>query len=90
MGAKYIANRLTLSNKAVTIYASPKVGHALHEVTKNLNLYEGVQLIKVLEAVYAQGKKDGARTAFEALSEKVKEAEKLVPHKNPGKPKKAK
>jgi hypothetical protein len=39
--------------------------------------------------VYLQGKKDGARTAFDATVEKINEAKKLVPHKNPGKPRKA-
>ncbi|QPC31691.1 hypothetical protein IS481_00445 [Caldimonas thermodepolymerans] len=55
-----------------------------------MTLYHGVRLSQVLEAVYTQGKKDGARTAFEELDKKIREVHKAVPHKNPGKPKKTK
>ncbi len=53
-----------------------------------MTLYQGVKLSEILEAIYEQGKKDGARTAFETLKAKTREAENLVPHRNPGQPKK--
>ena len=55
-----------------------------------MTLYNGVKLSQLFEAVYVQGRKDGARYAFDTVSEKMNEAEKLVPHKNPGQPKKKK
>ena len=88
MVARYVANPIKLGNHTVKVYASPKVGHALNAVTKDMTFYQGVKLLQLLEAVYEQGKKDGARNAFDTLQEKVLEAEKLVPHKNPGKPRK--
>ncbi len=89
MAARYIANNIQLVAQTVTVYASPKVSHALDVVTKDMTLYEGVKLVQLLEAIYLQGKKDGARAAFETVNTKFLEAGKLVPHKNPGQPKKA-
>jgi hypothetical protein len=54
----------------------------------NASLYEGVKLAQILEAVYLQGKKDGAREAFEELDTSVAEAKSLVPHQRPGRPRK--
>ena len=88
MAARSVANKINLVKQIVTVYASPKIGQALNDLIKNLSVYEGVKLAQCLEAMYDQGKKDGARVAFEVLEEKVIEAEKQVPHKNPGKPKK--
>ena len=90
MTARNKANKIQLPNEVVTVYATPRVSEALKEVVKDLNLYQGVKLAQLFEAIYIQGKKDGARSAFDAISEKVGEAQKLVPHKNPGKPKKRK
>ena len=90
MAAKYKKNLIPLRSQTVTVSASPKVSAAFNAVAADMNLFQGVKLGQLLEAVYEQGKKDGARTAFEVLSAKVKEAEKLVPHRSPGKPKKIK
>ncbi len=90
MTARNIANKIQLPSEVVTVYATPRVSDALKEVVKDLTLYQGVKLAQLFEAVYTQGKKDGARTAFDTISQKVVEAQKLVPHKNPGKPKKRK
>ena len=83
-------NLIPIQNGAVAVYASPRISKALDEVTEDMTLYHGVRFTQILEAVYTQGKKDGARSAFEELDKKVKEAQKAIPHKNPGKPKKAK
>jgi hypothetical protein len=84
------ANKIHLPNEVVTIYATPRISDALKEVVRDLTLYQGVKLEQLFEAVYNQGKKDGARMAFDTVSEKFYEAQKAVPHKNPGKPKKKK
>jgi len=74
----------------VSIYASPKISKALSEITEEMDLYHGVRLNQIFEAVYTQGKKDGARDAFLELETKMKEAQKAIPHRNPGQPKKPK
>lgn len=48
------------TGQVIAVYASGKVGRALDEVTDDLNLYTGVRLYEVLEAVYMQGLRDGA------------------------------
>ena len=88
MGARSVANKIKLLSHEVTVYASPRIGNALNELVSNLTIFEGVKLSQLMEALYEQGRKDGARAAFEVLESKVLEAERLVPHKNPGKPKK--
>jgi hypothetical protein len=78
-----------------TIYASHRMADALHEITANSTVYEGVRLAQILETVYTQGKKDGARTVFEQWEKSAKQWEKnlvetkhKIPHKKPGRPKK--
>ena len=83
-------NIIPMGEKSVAVYASPKVQKALNEVTEDMTLYHGVRLSQVLEAVYSQGKKDGARDVFTDLEKRVKEAQKAIPHRNPGQPKKPK
>lgn len=86
MTARYKKNIVPLGEKNVTVYASPRISAAIESLTEDMNLYQGVRFAQVLEAMYEQGKKDGARNAFRALEEKMREAETLVPHRNPGKP----
>jgi hypothetical protein len=88
MAAKYKKNLIPMGGETVAVYATPKISSAFAGVTEDMTVYQGVKLVQILEAIYEQGKKDGARLAFEKLGEKIKEAEKLVPHRNPGKPKK--
>lgn len=91
MAARYSITTVPLKGKkAVKVYASPKVGDALREVSKDMTLYEGVRLSEVLEAVYAQGKKDGARDAFEGLDRSLADVKKGIPHRTPGRPRKKK
>ncbi len=49
-------------------------------------VYQGVRLSQILETVYVQGKKDGARSDFEA----VDGVKSQVAHRNPGQPRKRK
>jgi hypothetical protein len=51
-----------------------------------MDVYKGVRLAQLLEAVYQQGKKDGApavRDSFDAMM-------KTIPHLNPGQPRRKK
>jgi len=81
-------NNVTLHKKTVAVYASPKISAAIETIIGEMPLYEGVKIIQVMEALYDQGAKDGARNALESITAKVKEVEKSIPHRNPGKPKK--
>ncbi len=85
-----VNNKIPVGDKNISVYASPRITKALEEVTADMNLYHGVRFAQILEAVYTQGQKDGARSAFEELDKKVKEAQKAIPHRNPGQPKKPK
>lgn len=73
-----------LRNTNVPVYFGTRVAQALREVTVDMNLYKGVRLGQLLEAVYLQGKKDGARHVKESFEGMMKK----IPHQNPGKPKK--
>lgn len=91
MAAKYKKNLIPLArDRKVAVYASPRISAALDTVTEDMTLYQGVRFVQILEAVYEQGKKDGARAAFDELHAKVREAESAIPHRNPGKPRKRK
>lgn len=74
----------------VRIYFSPKVSNALLEVTEDMTVYKGVRLGTLLEAAYSQGRKDGARQVFEEAEKSQQALRKLIPHQNPGRPKKKK
>jgi hypothetical protein len=73
-----------LSDGTVTVYAGVRVGNALEELTEDMTLYHGVRLAQVIEAVYAQGIRDGRRQVVEAIG-KVTESTEL-PYRNPGRP----
>jgi hypothetical protein len=75
-----------IANGAVPVYAGVRVAHALQEVTADMDVYKGVRLGQLLEAVYLQGKKDGARNVRESFESMMKS----IPHLNPGQPKKKK
>lgn len=83
---RYVKTAITLSNSIVPVYSGVHVAHALSEVTEDMNLYKGVRLAELLEAVYNQGKKDGARTVRDSFEHMMKK----IPHQNPGQPKKKK
>ncbi|WP_110603199.1 hypothetical protein [Salinicola lusitanus] len=88
MAAKYQKNVIPLGpNKSVEIFATPKVSEAFEQVTEDMTLVKGVKLAQVIEAAYNQGKKDGARETFEAITTGLDDAKRAIPHKNPGKPK---
>lgn len=87
---RIIKNVIPLASQDVAVYVSPKVSQALSEVTEDMTLYHGVRLSQLLEAVYIQGQKDGARNAIVNIQEKLSNTIDEIPHRNPGKPKKSK
>ena len=85
MAKGYVRTVVSLTgNKKIPLYAGKRVSDALSELSADMNLYHGVRLSQVLEAVYEQGKKDGARGVFDT----VDGLKKTIPHRNPGQPKK--
>lgn len=87
-GYRTITLDLPASETQVPVRASARVADALAEVSADMSLYHGVKLLQVLEAVYAQGQKDGARTAFETIDARMLEAKEAVPHRSVGRPRK--
>jgi hypothetical protein len=84
--ARYRLIKVPTKSEDISVYASPRVGHALEEIRAKNDLYEGVRLLQVLEAVYTQGKKDGARDAINDLDKRIAETKKAIAHRNPGRP----
>jgi hypothetical protein len=85
----YRTIKLELSRKTTaSVYTGPKTAGALKTMIAKSSLYDGVKLAQILEAVYVQGKKDGAREAFEQLDASVTAAKRVIPHQKPGRPRK--
>jgi sulfate adenylyltransferase subunit 1 (EFTu-like GTPase family) len=85
-GYRTITLELPKTKTTVPIRASPLIGDALDEISAEMSLYHGVRLLQVLEAVYTQGTKDGARTAFAAIDASTATAKAAVPHRSVGRP----
>lgn len=83
----YRTIRMPVKQEQVAIYTSPRAADALEEMISKATLYEGVRLTQVMEAVYLQGKKDGAKQVFDEIDTRVKTA---IPHRRPGQPRKRK
>jgi hypothetical protein len=75
-----------LPSGEITLYVGSKVRCALEEVMKDMDVYHGVRLTEVMEAVYEQGQKDGRRE----IIEKVEGIKKGVNYLPPGRPRKKK
>jgi hypothetical protein len=59
---RYVKINISLvGTERIPVYAGKAVRDALLEISSDMTLYHGVRLATVLAAVYAQGKKDGAR-----------------------------
>ena len=80
---RYIRTTIPLSTQKITVYASPRFAELFREVSYNMDIFKGVKLSQLLEYVYEQGKKDGARVVFAQLD--VLKGK--IPHRNPGQPK---
>ena len=84
--ARYIGVPIPLRKDQITVYASSRIAEAFQQVAMDMTLFKAVKLSQLLEAVYLQGKKDGARSAFETVDTHFEQAKKMIPHKNPGRP----
>ena len=88
MSAKYVKS--VIPGKDIAIYAGARVTVAL-KLINEMDVFAGVKMIDLMEAVYEQGKKDGAADAFAAIQvaskKAMSKATKSIPHKNPGRPK---
>ncbi|HWR35884.1 MAG TPA: hypothetical protein VN622_08465 [Clostridia bacterium] len=83
--AKWNKVTLDMPNRQLALYTGAKVQHALQEVTMNMDVYQGVRLGEVLEAVYQQGLKDGRREIIEQFEQNITKKVKYLP---PGQPRK--
>ena len=81
---RVVKTLVPLPKGSVPVYFGTRIAQALEEVTVDLTLYKGVRLGELLQAVYEQGKKDGARQVKDSFDHMMKQ----IPHKNPGQPKK--
>jgi hypothetical protein len=69
----------------VAVRMSARRADALERIVGDMPLYDGIKVLDIMEAVYTQGRKDGARSVFEEI-DVVKKA---IPHRAPGRPKKS-
>ncbi len=76
---------IQLANGTIKVYAGKKISEAL-ETIDSLGLYKGVRMIQLVEAVYQQGHKDGAKAVFDARRQSDALLEKSIPHRPPGRP----
>lgn len=72
--------------KGVPVRMSPARADALERIIKDMSLYDGVKLWDIMEAIYVQGRKDGAKAVFDRVDDVKKE----IPHRVPGRPRKRK
>lgn len=83
--AKYKKLDVELPNETLTLYAGKKVRDAIIEVTTDMNVYKGVRLGQVMEAVYQQGLKDGRKEIIEQFQDEIRDKANYLP---PGRPRK--
>jgi hypothetical protein len=72
----------------VAIRTSARRADALEKIIGEMTLFDGVKLYDIMESIYLQGRKDGARAAFEAIDKNVAAVKKEIPHRPPGRPRK--
>lgn len=84
--AKKRRTNIQLLNTTIAVYSGKGVGDALAALTANMKVYEGIKLSQILDAVYQQGKKDGAREVVEGFEKMASK----ISYRNPGQPKKRK
>ena len=84
----YRTVKVKLTGSELSLRGSDKLMGAVEHITSDMTLYQGVKFAQILEAVYNQGQKDGARAAFGEIEKGTKAAMKAIPHQNPGRPRK--
>ena len=75
-----------LTSTIAVLSSFKRLTEAVIELTRDMKLYHGVKLSQIAEAVYKQGRKDGAREVFEQMDG----LKARIPYRNPGHPKKRK
>jgi sulfate adenylyltransferase subunit 1 (EFTu-like GTPase family) len=80
---------VTKEAEAAPIRMSPRRADAFEKMISEMSMYDGVKLMDVMEAVYVQGRKDGARTVFERIDLNVVEAKRSIPFRGPGRPRRS-
>lgn len=78
--------KVPLGKSGINLYTGSKIAEAVAGFLNEASLYDGVKRLQLLEAIYNQGRKDGAASAFTAAWAGMKQAERAVPHRNPGRP----
>jgi hypothetical protein len=73
----------------VPLFTNAGVATTIRRLMDQATVFEGVKLLQAFEAIYNQGRKDGARATFERLDTSLQEVKQLIPHKNPGRVKKS-
>lgn len=82
--------KVNIGKSELVLYGGAKLISAINDIINKASLYEGVKLSQIMEAIYIQGRKDGARDAFDSIDRGIIESKKLIPHNRPGRPKKKK
>jgi hypothetical protein len=76
---------IRLLDTTISIYSnSQKLANALAEISADMTVYHGAKLSQIMEAIYVQGKKDGARE----MAGSIEVAMEKISYRNPGQPKK--
>ena len=83
--AKYKKLDIGLHKRTLTLYTGQKVHDAISELTRDMNLYNGVRLVQGMEAFYEQGMKDGRKEIIDQFDGKIRDKSNYLP---PGRPKK--
>jgi len=71
---------------SISLFTNGTVAAAIKRFAEDATLFDAVKMHQVFEAMYIQGKRDGAREAFSEIDLGMAAAKKLVKHKNPGRP----
>jgi hypothetical protein len=84
---RYSKIPVRLETSEINLYAGSRIAAGVEDLAKDMTLYQGVRYAQILEAVYKQGRKDGAAAAFDEAEKGLRIAMQAIPHKNPGRPK---
>jgi hypothetical protein len=83
---RVVRTDIQLTKTSIAVYAGKRFKDALADVLADMNLYKAAKFSLVMEVVYQQGMKNGARLVFDKMDAVKKE----IIHRNPGQPKKKK
>jgi hypothetical protein len=75
-------------SKPVPVRMSPRRAETARKIIGEMSTFDGIKILDLMEAVYVQGLKDGARAAFDQVDRSVTQAKKAIPHRAPGRPRK--